>query len=44
MNYPKLAKKPADQFSVKPNLNNYNRIYEAFSWDKLSQTLDWFDR
>jgi len=40
MNYPKFVKRRADQFSVKPNLIDYDRIYEAFSWDELSQTLD----
>ncbi|MFC1856887.1 acetate--CoA ligase [Thermodesulfobacteriota bacterium] len=43
MDYPKIKKKPADQFSVKPNFSDYNRMYEALSWEKLSAELDWFD-
>ncbi|MFC1814429.1 acetate--CoA ligase [Thermodesulfobacteriota bacterium] len=43
MDYPKINKKPADQFSVKPNFSDYNRMYEALSWEKLSAELDWFD-
>ncbi len=43
MEYPRITKKPFDQYTVKPNLKDYPKMYEEFSWDKVSLELDWFD-
>jgi acetyl-CoA synthetase len=43
MEYPKISKQPLEKFTVRPNLENYQRIYENFSWNQLAQELDWFD-
>lgn len=43
MGYPMIAKKPLEQYAVKPNLNDYQNIREKFSWDKIAMELDWFD-
>lgn len=43
MEYPRITKKPFDQYAVKPNLQDYPKMYEEFSWDKVSLELDWFD-
>ncbi|MBI4768788.1 MAG: AMP-binding protein, partial [Deltaproteobacteria bacterium] len=44
MDYPKITKMPLEQFAVKPNLQDYHKLVEQFSWDKVSSELDWFDR
>jgi acetyl-CoA synthetase len=43
MEYPKILKDPIEQHSVKPNLENYEKIRQKFSWDQVSGELDWFD-
>jgi len=43
MEYPRITKKPCDQFAIKPNLRDYPKMVEEFSWDKVSPELDWFD-
>jgi acetyl-CoA synthetase len=43
MEYPRIIKKPFEQYAVKPNLRNYHKMREEFSWDKISPELDWFD-
>jgi acetyl-CoA synthetase len=43
MEYPRITKKPYAEWTPKPNLQDYNKICETFSWDKLAQELDWFD-
>ena len=43
MEYPKITKKPLDQHPVIPNLKDYQKEREAFSWDKISEELKWFD-
>src|SRR4030042_6954902 len=35
---------PLEQFAIKPNLQDYLKLVEQFSWDKVSSELDWFDR
>ena len=44
MEYPKITKMPLEQYAVKPNLQDYLKLVEQFSWDKVSSELDWFDR
>src|SRR4030066_2258279 len=44
MEYPRITKKPFEQYAVKPNLQDYLKLVEQFSWDKVSSELDWFDR
>ena len=34
MDYPKIKKKPIDQFSVKPNLSDYDKMHKSMSWEK----------
>ncbi len=34
MDYPKIVKAPLKDFSVKPNLLDYQKIRKEFSWDK----------
>ena len=43
MDYPKIVKDPLENFSVKPNLSDYQKMREEFSWENLSTELDWFD-
>ncbi len=43
MDYPRIVKKPLELMPVAPNLRNYQKLYEEFSWDQLSRELDWFD-
>ncbi|MBU1208791.1 MAG: acetate--CoA ligase [Proteobacteria bacterium] len=43
MEYPKITKTPFEQFAIKPNLQDYHKMGEKFSWDKISSDLDWFD-
>jgi acetyl-CoA synthetase len=43
MEYPRITKKPFEEFSVKPNLQDYQKTYQKFSWDDLAQELGWFD-
>ena len=43
MEYPKITKKPFEQFKVKPHLKDYLEMREKFSWDKIPRELDWFD-
>ncbi|MGA1870889.1 MAG: acetate--CoA ligase [bacterium] len=43
MEYPRITKEPLNQHSFIPNLKDYLREREAFSWDKISGELKWFD-
>jgi acetyl-CoA synthetase len=43
MEYPRITKKPFEEHAVKPNLWDYSKMLEEFSWDKVSTELDWFD-
>ena len=43
MEYHRIAKKPFDQYKVKPNLQDYPKMCKEFTWDKVSLELDWFD-
>ena len=43
MEYPKITKKSFEQFDVKPHLQDYLKMWEKFSWDKIPLDLDWFD-
>jgi acetyl-CoA synthetase len=43
MEYPRITKKPFEEYAVKPNLQDYHKMCEEFSWDKISLELDWFD-
>jgi acetyl-CoA synthetase len=43
MGYPKITKEPFENYSVKPNLQDYHKMYRELSWDMISRELDWFD-
>ncbi|UCH22899.1 MAG: acetate--CoA ligase [Deltaproteobacteria bacterium] len=43
MEYPIIPKKPLAQFTVAPNLQDYQNTCDKFSWDKIAPELDWFD-
>ena len=43
MEYTKILKDPIEKFSVKPNLENYEKIRQEFNWEQVSRELDWFD-
>lgn len=43
MEYSRITKKPFEEYAVKPNLQDYHKMCEEFSWDKISPELDWFD-
>jgi acetyl-CoA synthetase len=43
MEYTRITKKPFEQYVIKPNLRDYDKVCEEFNWDKISQELDWFD-
>ncbi|MEE9505362.1 MAG: acetate--CoA ligase [Thermodesulfobacteriota bacterium] len=43
MEYTRITKKPFEQYVIKPNLRDYDKVCEEFSWDNISQELDWFD-
>jgi acetyl-CoA synthetase len=38
----KLIKKKISDFLVKPNLENYDRVYKSFSWKEAEKELEWF--
>ena len=44
MEYSIITKQTLEQHPVKPNLIDYQKMREAFSWDKISGELDWFDK
>jgi acetyl-CoA synthetase len=44
MEYPRIIKEPIEHHSARPNLGDYGKTYEEFTWDKISRDLDWFDR
>ncbi|MGA1824522.1 MAG: acetate--CoA ligase [bacterium] len=43
MEYPRITKQPLEQHPFIPNLKDYLKEREAFSWDKISGELKWFD-
>ena len=43
MEYHRIVKKPLNQFDVAPNLQDYQKMREEFSWDEIARELDWFD-
>ena len=43
MDYPRIVKESIEKFLVKPNLSDYQKISEEFSWESISKELDWFD-
>ena len=43
MTYPTITKDSIEQHAVKPNLQDYVKMYKEFSWNKISNELDWFD-
>jgi acetyl-CoA synthetase len=43
MEYPIMSKKSLEKFAVKPNLEDYQKTYDSFSWNKIARELDWFD-
>jgi acetyl-CoA synthetase len=43
MDYPRIVKDPPEDFSVKPNLSDYQKMRDEFRWETLSAELDWFD-
>ena len=44
MKYPTITKDAFEQHAVKPNIQDYHKMYKEFSWDKISNDLDWFDK
>jgi acetyl-CoA synthetase len=44
MEYPIITKRPLEQHAVKPNLKDYPEAIKGWSWDKVSDELDWFDK
>ena len=42
--YPTITKDSFEQYAVKPNLKDYDKMYKEFSWDTISNELDWFDK
>jgi acetyl-CoA synthetase len=43
MEYPLISKNGLEKFTLKPNLQNYQKTYDSFSWNTLAQELDWYD-
>jgi len=43
MEYPRIIKEPIEHHSPRPNLRDYRKMCEEFTWDKVSRDLDWFD-
>ncbi len=43
MDYPRIVKGPLEEYSVKPNLLDYQKLCEEFRWEDISAELDWFD-
>lgn len=37
----KIIKKPASFFKVEPNLKDYDRVYQSFSWQQAGRELNW---
>ncbi len=44
MEHPTIIKNLSKQDAAGHNLNNYEEICGDFSWDKISQKIDWFDK
>jgi hypothetical protein len=44
MTYPTIIKDSFELHTVKPNLQDYVKMYREFSWDTISNELDWFDK
>ncbi len=40
MDYPEIKKPPISQFTIKPNLDHYDDITRAFTWDQMKHNLD----
>ena len=43
MEHPRIIKGPANQQKVSPNLLDYAEMCRRFSWNHISEELDWFD-
>ena len=43
MDYPRIVKGPREEFLVRPNLSDYQKLRDEFKWEDLSAELDWFD-
>ena len=43
MEYPRIVKGPVQQQRIKPNLLDYAEMCRHFSWNHISEELDWFD-
>jgi acetyl-CoA synthetase len=43
MAYPRIIKEPIEHHSDRPNLRDYHKMCEEFTWDNVSRDLDWFD-
>lgn len=43
MDYPRIEKEKLGKFAVEPNLLDYQKMRETFSWEFISNQLDWFD-
>lgn len=44
MEYSRITKSPDRKNPVSPNMDNYSETREAFSWEKIADELDWFDK
>ena len=38
-----VVDKPAELFTVAPNLGNYDAAYRDFTWEEARREIDWFD-
>jgi acetyl-CoA synthetase len=43
LDYPRIVKGPREEFLVRPNLSDYQKLRDEFKWEDLSAELDWFD-
>jgi acetyl-CoA synthetase len=44
VNYKPIKKPDLSKKGITPNLSDYNKIHNKFTWDEVSRELDWFDK
>ena len=43
MNYEPIKKSGIGEYTVKPNLSNYEKTHETFRWEDIHKELDWLE-
>jgi len=43
MNYEPIKKSGIGEYTIKPNLSNYEKTHETFKWEDIHKELDWLE-